>query len=195
MVPEDHLLRDIAKHIDSRSPQKKLRPYYSEMHGHPSIDPIMLFKMLFIGYLYGIRSERQLEQEINMNAGYRWFLGIGLSNKAPNHTTISWNWRYRFKETTVFQDIFGEVVRLEIEHRMVADSVFITDSTHLKANANKRKHNVQVVERTTQEYMDELEQAIEQDRRKHGKKPLKAWEEETETIPVSGWSGWFDSSS
>jgi transposase len=184
MVPEDHLLRVIANHIDFSFITEKVRPYYSETHGRPSIDPVMLFKMLFIGYLYGIRSERQLEQEINMNIAYRWFLGIGLSQKAPDHTTISWNRRYRFKGTTVFQDIFDEIVRLAIRHRMVGGRVLITDSTHLKANANKRKHTVQVVERTPQEYIEELEQAIDEDREKLGKKPLKARGEVTETKEI-----------
>jgi Transposase and inactivated derivatives len=181
MVPQDHLLRAIAKNIDFSFIREIVRPYYSADHGRPSIDPVLLFKMLFIGYLYGIRSERQLEQEINLNIGYRWFLGIGLTQKAPDHTTISWNRRYRFKGTTVFQDIFDEIVRLAIEKRMVGGRVLITDSTHLKANANKRKFTVQAVERTPREYVQELEQAIAEDRRAHGKKPLKAREEVTES--------------
>lgn len=187
LVPDDHLLRHISKYMDFSFITEKVRPYYSETHGRTSIDPVMLFKMLFIGYLYGIRSERQLEQEINLNVGYRWFLGIGLSKKAPDHSTISWNRKKRFKDTTVFQDIFDEVVRLAIENRMVAGRVLVTDSTHLKANANKRKHNVQVVERSPQEYIEELEKAIEEDRRTLGKKSLKVREEvvETKEIKVS----------
>ncbi|MGG1600235.1 MULTISPECIES: IS1182 family transposase [Paenibacillus] len=187
MVPEDHLLRHIHKHMDFSFITEKVRPYYSETHGRPSIDPVMFFKMLFIGYLYGIRSERQLEQEINLNVAYRWFLGIGLSKKAPDHSTISWNRKHRFEGTTVFQDLFDEVVRIAKENRMVAGRVLITDSTHLKANANKRKHNVQVVERSPQEYIEELEKAIEEDRRNLGKKPLKDREEvlQTKEIKVS----------
>lgn len=187
MVPEDHLLRYIAQYIDFTFIRDKVRPFYSETHGRPSIDPVMLFKMLFIGYLYGIRSERQLEQEINLNLAYRWFLGIGLSKKAPDHSTISWNRQYRFKDTTVFQDIFDEIVRIAISNRMVAGRVLITDSTHLKANANKRKHVVQVVEQSPRGYLDELNAAIEEDRRKLGKKPLKVRKEveETKEIKVS----------
>ena len=177
MVPSDHLLRHIAQHVDFTFIRDKVRSYYSETHGRPSIDPVMLFKMLFIGYLYGIRSERQLEQEINLNLAYRWFLGIGLSRKAPDHSTISWNRQYRFKDTPVFQNIFDEVVRLAITHRMVAGRVLITDSTHLKANANKRKHVVQVVKQSPKGYLDELNAAIEEDRKQHGKKPLRAGKE------------------
>lgn len=184
MVPEDHLLRYIDKYIDFTFIRERVRPYYSETHGRPSIDPVMLFKMLFIGYLYGIRSERQLEQEINLNVGYRWFLGIGLSKKAPDHSTISWNRKYRFKDTTIFQDIFDEVVRLAIANRMIAGRVLITDSTHLKANANKRKHHVQVVEQPPKSYIKELDLAIDEDRKKHGKKPLKQRKEVTESKEI-----------
>lgn len=187
MVPQNHLLRQIAAHIDFSFILDIVRPYYSENRGRPSIDPILLFKMMFIGYLYGIRSERQLEQEINLNIGYRWFLGLGLSQKAPDHTTISWNRRTRFKDTTVFQDIFDEIVRLAIDHRMVAGRVLITDSTHIKANANKNKYTMQTVEQTPHEYTQELDKAVDEDREQHGKKQLERQEEvcETKQIKVS----------
>ncbi|MNQ79985.1 Transposase DDE domain protein [compost metagenome] len=187
MVPQNHLLRQIAAHIDFSFILDIVRPFYSDNHGRPSIDPILLFKMMFIGYLYGIRSERQLEQEINLNIGYRWFLGLGLSQKAPDHTTISWNRRTRFKDTTVFQDIFDEIVRLAIEHRMVAGRVLITDSTHIKAKANKNKYTIQTVEQTPYEYTQELDKAVDEDRELHGKKQLERKEavNETKQIKVS----------
>jgi transposase len=72
-VPEDHLLRKIDRFIDFSFITEKVKPYYCENNGRPSIDPIIQFKMMFIGYLYGIRSERQLEREIQMNIAYRWF--------------------------------------------------------------------------------------------------------------------------
>ncbi|GFZ82279.1 transposase [Paenibacillus marchantiophytorum] len=184
MVPQNHLLRQIADHIDFSFIIDIVRPFYSDNHGRPSIDPILLFKMMFIGYLYGIRSERQLEQEINLNIGYRWFLGLGLTQKAPDHTTISWNRRTRFKDTTVFQDIFDEIVRLAIAHRMVAGRVLITDSTHIKANANKNKYVMQTVEQTPHEYTLELDKAVDEDRKQLGKKQLERKEEETETKPI-----------
>nr|WGE06472.1 transposase [Bacillus subtilis] len=76
----------------------------------PSLDPLILFKMMFIGYLYGIRSERQLEKEIYYNMAYRWFLGLNINDPVPHHSTISWNRRTRFKDTTIFQDIFDGIV-------------------------------------------------------------------------------------
>ncbi len=184
LVPEDHLLRRIDQYIDFSFILEKVRHLYSEDNGRPSIDPIALFKMMFIGYLYGIRSERQLEKEIQVNVAYRWFLGLNLTDKVPDHTTISWNRRKRFKGTTVFQDIFDEIVLLAQSKRMVGGRVLFTDSTHLKANANKRKFIKQEVEASTKSYIDELDQAIEEDRRKHGKKPLKKKEIEVETKEI-----------
>jgi len=170
LVPEDHLLRVIQKHIDFSFIREKVRPYYCEDNGRPSVDPVVLFKMIFIGYLYGIRSERQLEKEIQTNIAYRWFLGLSLTDRVPDHTTISWNRRTRFKNTDVFQEIFDEIVRLAIQHRMVGGRVLISDSTHLKANANKRKFKKQVIEKTSRAYLKDLEVAINEDREAHGKK-------------------------
>jgi transposase len=170
LVPEDHLLRVIQKHIDFSFIREKVRPYYCEDNGRPSVDPVVLFKMIFIGYLYGIRSERQLEKEIQTNIAYRWFLGLSLTDRVPDHTTISWNRRTRFNNTDVFQEIFDEIVRLAIQHRMVGGRVLISDSTHLKANANKRKFKKQVIEKTSRAYLKDLEVAINEDREAHGKK-------------------------
>jgi len=170
LVPEDHLLRVIQKHVDFSFIREKVRQYYCEDNGRPAIDPVVLFKMIFIGYLYGIRSERQLEKEIQTNIAYRWFLGLSLTDRVPDHTTISWNRRTRFKNTNVFQEIFDEIVRLAIQHRMVGGRVLISDSTHLKANANKRKFKKHVIEKSSRAYLSDLEAAINEDREAHGKK-------------------------
>lgn len=92
--------------------------------------------MMFIGYFYGIRSERQLEQEIKMNIAYRWFLGLKFRDPVPHHSTISINRQNRFKGTDIFQEIFDEIFLQAINHKMVGGRVLFTDSTHLKANAN-----------------------------------------------------------
>lgn len=172
-VPDDHLLRKIDRHIDFSFIKEKVRPLYCEDNGRPSIDPMVLFKMMFIGYLYGIRSERQLEREIRLNMAYRWFLGLNFSDSVPDHSTISWNRRTRFRGTTIFQDIFDEIVLQAMEHHMVGGRVLFTDSTHLKANANKRKFKKEKVEPQTKAYIEKLDEAVEADRRDHGKKPLK----------------------
>ena len=145
LVPEDHLLRHIDKYVEFSFITEAVRPYYCEDNGRPSIDPVVLFKMIFIGYIYGIRSERQLEKEIQMNIAYRWFLGLNLTDRVPHHSTISFNRKKRFKDTRVFQEIFDQIVLQAMNHKMVGGRVLSTDSTHLKANANKRKFTKEMV--------------------------------------------------
>lgn len=82
---------------------------------------------MFVGYLYGIRSKRQLEREVQMNIAYRWFLGLNFDDSVPDHTTISWNRRTLFKDTNIFQDIFDEIVVLAMNHRMVSGRALMTD--------------------------------------------------------------------
>lgn len=170
LVPNDHMLRKIDKYIDFSFIEEKVRPLYCHDNGRPAIDPVVLFKMIFLGYFYGIRSERQLEREIQTNLAYRWFLGLGLTDRVPDHTTISWNRRTRFQGTTVFQDIFDEIVLQAISHRMVGGRVLVSDSTHVKASANKHKYTKQQVQQNTKAYMDELNDAVDADRKAHGKK-------------------------
>jgi transposase len=186
LVPDNHLLRLIDKYIDLSFLIEKVRPYYSDDNGRPS-DPTILFKMMFIGYIYGIRSERQLQREIEMNVAYRWFLGLKFKDPVPHHSTISWNRQHRFKGTDIFQEIFDEIVLQAMNHKMVGGRVLFSDSTHLKANANKHKFTKQEIEVETREYFDELNKAVEEDRLAHGKKQLKEREEvkETKEIRVS----------
>ncbi len=169
LVHPDHPLRKVHKHIDFSFILDLVRPYYCEDNGRPSADPIMLFKMLLIGYLDGIRSERRLEREVFSNNAYRWFLGLGLKDRVPDHSTLSY-FRERLQEGDVLQQIFDRVVLLAIQHRLVAGRVLITDSTHLKANANKRKFVQEEVTKSTKAYMEELDEAIRADREAHGKK-------------------------
>jgi len=173
LVPKDHILRNIDKYMDFSFLRELTQKYYCLDNGRPGVDPIMLFKMLFIGYLFGIKSERQLIKEIEVNVAYRWFLGLNLTDDIPNHSTISQNRRRRFKGTDVFQKIFDEVVFRAINLKMVTGKILYTDSTHLKANANKRKLVKVEVEKTPKEYVAELNKAVEEDRIRHGKKPLK----------------------
>ncbi|CAH2715725.1 hypothetical protein BACCIP111895_02909 [Neobacillus rhizosphaerae] len=108
-----------------------------------------------------------------MNVAYRWFLGLKFKDPVPHHSTISGNRQHRFKDTGIFQEIFDEIVVQAKNHKMVGGSVLFTDSTHLKANANKHKYTREEVEVENREYFDELNKDIEEDRIKQGKKPLQ----------------------
>ena len=180
LVPEDHLLRKIDRTINFNFIREKVKDLYCKDNGRPSVDPVVLFKMLFIGYLFGIRSERQLMKEIEVNVAYRWFLGFSLQSKVPHHSTISQNRRRRFSESNIYQEIFDTIVVRAIRKNMIDGKTLYTDSTHLKANANKNKHIVKQVNKTTRSYLEELENDITKDRKEHSKKPLKPKKEKEE---------------
>jgi len=173
LVPEDHLLRKISKYIDFSFIREQTKDLYCKNNGRPAVDPVVLFKMLFIGYLFGIRSERQLVREIQVNMAYRWFLGFGIKDKIPDASTISQNRRRRFNGTSIAQDIFDNIVLQAVKRKMVDGKTLYTDSTHLKANANKRKFIDKIVRSNTKSYLNELDESVEEDRRSHGKRPLK----------------------
>lgn len=137
-----------------------------------------LFKLLLIGYLFGIGSERQLIREVQINAAYRWYLGMKLTDKVPDASTLSQNRRRRFRDSDVYQQIFDEIVEV------VTGKVLYTDSTHLKASANKNKFDVAPVEVKPVEYLQQLESAIQEDRAEHGKGALKASEVEPKTKDI-----------
>ena len=105
LVPETHMLKRIDKLVDFDFIYKLAAPYYSAT-GRRSIDPVTLIKMLLIGYLYGIKSERRLVEEVQLNIAYRWFCGLELSDKVPEHSLFSQNRRRRFHDSTLFRDIF-----------------------------------------------------------------------------------------
>ena len=172
LVPADHLLRLIDLHIPFDFIRDATRHLYCTDNGRPAVDPVQLFKMLFIGYLFGIRSERALVREIQVNVAYRWFLGLGLTDRVIDASTLSQNRRRRFAGSDIEQTIFDRIVEAAIEHGLIGGRVFYSDSTHLKASANKNRHDVHRVEQTPAAYLAELEAAVEDDRAVHGKPPL-----------------------
>lgn len=184
LVPADHLLRLIDRHIRFDFIRERTAHLYSADNGRPALDPVQLFKILFIGYLFGIRSERQLMREIQVNVAYRWFLGLRLTDKVPDASTLSQNRRRRFTGTDIEQQIFDAIVEQAIEHRLIGGRVFYSDSTHLKASANKNRHDLHQVAQTPAAYLAELEAAIDTDRTAHGKKPLPKKDEDAPTKEI-----------
>ncbi|WP_459203838.1 IS1182 family transposase [Ralstonia pseudosolanacearum] len=173
LVPKDHLLRKIDAAVDFEFIRAKVAHLYCADNGRPALDPVVMFKLLFIGYLFGVRSERQLMREVQVNVAYRWFARFRLTDRVPDASTFSQNRRRRYTDTTVYQEIFDEIVRQAMGHGMVDGRVLYTDSTHLKASANKNKYDVVTVEQTPSAYLAELDAAVDADRAAHGKKPLK----------------------
>ena len=132
LVPEDHLLRLIANAVDFSFIRPLCRPFYSHT-GRPSVDPVVLFKMLLIGYLYGITSERRLARELSLNLAYRWFLGYDFDQPTPDHSVLS-KARARFGPE-VFEGFFRRSVDLCREAGLLEEGPVYVDSTLIQASA------------------------------------------------------------
>jgi len=162
LMPEKHFLRDLDKYVSFDFIYEKVAHLYSST-GRRSVDPIVLVKMLLIGFLYGIDSERRLVQDIEVNIAYRWFLGIDLDESVPDHSTISQTRRRKWRGSSIFEDIFTEIVKRCIDAGLVDGSLLLTDSTNIKANASISKREVVTITAAPREYMKKLEKICEEE--------------------------------
>ena len=195
LVPANHLVRKLDAAIDFSFIYPLVENLYSQF-GRPSIDPVVLFKMTMIQYVFGIRSMRQTIKEIETNVAYRWFLGFGFHTEVPHFSTFGKNYVRRFENTDVFEQIFYCILKEIVEEGLLsADHIFI-DSTHVKASANKRKFDKKMVRKETRAYEEKLQEELNIDREKNGKKPFppkkfekEEWKEikESTTDPESGY--------
>ena len=108
LVPKNHLVRKIENAKDFSFIYDKVKDLYSPL-GAPSIDPVVLIKIVLIQYLFGIPSMRQTIREIEVNVAYRWFLGYSLTEKIPHFSTFNKNYERRFKNTDLFVVVCGGV--------------------------------------------------------------------------------------
>lgn len=172
VVPKDHLLRKIDAAVDFKHIYDIVAELYCEDNGRPSCDPVVLFKLVMIQHLFGIRSLRQTMREVQVNAAYRWFIGYTMTQPLPHFATVSYGFRHRFNAETieaVFRWILEEIAR---EGYLSPEVVFI-DGTHIKASANLKKHVKKTIPVAAKRYQEQLLQEINADREAHGKKPLK----------------------
>jgi transposase len=137
-IPARHLLRrinPIATRVlgDLRG---KLQPFYSEI-GRPSIDPELMMRMLMIGYCYGIRFERKLCEEVELNLAYRWFCRLGIDDKVPDHSTFSVNRHGRFRDSDIFRQLFEAVVKACMDAGLVKGEGFAVDASVMEADASR----------------------------------------------------------
>ena len=103
-IPADHLLRSIDCFVDLGGIRAHLAAYYSPT-GRPSVDPELMIRMLLVGYIMGIRSERRLCEEVHLNLAYRWFCRLDLNDTVPDHSTFSKNRHGRFRESNLFRHL------------------------------------------------------------------------------------------
>lgn len=111
LVPENHLVRKLDAAINFDFICDLVADKYCMDNGRPSIDPVVLFKIVLVQYIFGIKSMRQTIAEIQTNNAYRWFIGYGLNEQIPHFTTFGKNYVRRFKDTDIFEQIFVRILK------------------------------------------------------------------------------------
>lgn len=144
----------------------ELAPHYSHT-GRPSIDPELMIRMLILSYMFAIRSERALCRELQLNLAYRWFCGLGIEDKIPDHSTFTRARNERFRAHDIFHQVFERVVASCINAGLVGGKGFAVDASLIAADANKCgsthgdewSHDIDPakVERAVQDYLANLD--------------------------------------
>jgi len=163
-VPENHLLRLIDRHVSFEFVREQLKDSYSET-GRPSIDPELLLRILLMGYLYGITSERKLVEELRMHVAWRWFTGLSFDQEIPHHSTFSKNRHGRFQESKLFEQLFEQIVRQCVQVGLVRGKQLSVDGSFVEANAAKgsrvpreQLEEAAQVHYTLRQYLKEVEE-------------------------------------
>lgn len=168
-VPADHLVRAIDRFVDLGDVRERLTPFYSET-GRPSVDPELMIRMLLVGYIFGIRSERRLCDEVHLNLAYRWFCRLDLTGRVPDHSTFSKNRHGRFRESDLLRHVFEETVERCIAEGLVGGEHFAVDASLIEADVNIQRSkeqkdwdpasiDPQEASRAVREYLDVLDDA------------------------------------
>jgi len=168
VVPDDHRVREIAAVLELSWVHTELAPYYSPL-GRPSIDPELMIRMLIIGYVFAIRSERLLCREVKVNLAYRWFCGLSIEDNIPDHSAFSRARSERFCESDIFRRVFERVVEACIAAGLIGGKGFAVDASLIVADANKqrsipgkdwdRNRDPETASRAVKEYLASLDDA------------------------------------
>jgi transposase len=137
-VPPDHAVRAIAAVLDLSWVHGELSRHYSHL-GRPSVDPVLMIRMLVIGYVFALRSERALCREVQVNLAYRWFCGLSIEDKLPDHSAFSRARNERFRDSDIFRSVFERVVEACIAAGLVGGEGFAVDASLIAADANKQR--------------------------------------------------------
>ena len=167
-VPDDHRAREIAAVLDLSWVHAELAPYYPSI-GRPSIDPVLMIRMLIVGYVFAIRSERLLCREVQVNLAYRWFCGLSIEDKIPDHSAFSRARNERFRDSDIFRRVFERVLEACIAAGLVGGEGFAVDASLIAADANKqrsipgkdwdKKRDPETASRAVKEYLATLDDA------------------------------------
>src|SRR6266487_2058984 len=138
IVPPDHLVRQIDANLDLGWVHKELAPYYSHT-GRPSIDPVLMIRMLIVDYVFAIRSERRICAEAQVNLAYRWFCKLSIEDTIPDHSVFCRARHERFRESDALRRVFEGVVAMCIAAGLVGGEAFSIDASLIKADVDKKK--------------------------------------------------------
>ena len=197
-VPSDHLVRQIDGVLDLDWVHKELAPYYSHT-GRPSIDPVLMIRMLIVGYVFALRSERRLCSEVRVNLAYRWFCKLGIEDDIPDHSVFSRARHERFRQSDALRRVFEDVVAKCIAAGLVGGEALSVDASLIRADAGKKKrvHGDQPIawpkpeeaSRAVREYLATLDAARhdEETRSDGGGKRGKPPKEVSLTDPQAAW--------
>ena len=168
VVPQDHLVRRIDAVLDTSWVHRELAPFYSTL-GRPSVDPELMIRMLIVGYVFAIRSEREICRDVQVNLAYRWFCGLGLEDSVPNHSVFSRARSERFRDSDLLRTLFEHVVMSCIDAGLVGGHSFAVDASLIQADANKQRsvpgvdwnqqRNLDTASRAVKEYVATLDDA------------------------------------
>src|SRR5436853_290826 len=137
-VSDDHPVREIAAVLDLSWVHSELAPYYPQL-GRPSIDPVLMIRMLIVGYVFAIRSELALCRDVRVNLTYRWFCGLSIEDKIPDHSAFSRARNDRFRDSDIFRSVFERVVGACLGAGLVGGEGFAVDASLIVADANKQR--------------------------------------------------------
>jgi len=197
LVEENHFLRRLASAVDFSFVYDELEPHYCPNNGRPSTDPVIIVKMLLIAFLYGIASERRLEQEVKYNVAYRWFLGIPFGENVPDHSTVSQLRRRKFNKADLFKKLFCQILADCINAGLVSGKLLITDSTHVKASASEKSKIRAEIEQESDKFFERLDEYESKERERLGlpetkRKPRKAEKIEVTKSATDSDAGWLN---
>ena len=161
-------MRKIEAVLDLSWVYAELAPHYPTL-GRPSVDPVLMIRMLIIGYVFGLRSERLLCREMQVNFAYRWFCKLGIEHKIPDHSAFSRARNERFRDSGIFRRVFERVVEACIAAGLVGGEGFAVDASLIAADANKQRSipgsewqktcDPETASRAMQEYLATLDDA------------------------------------
>ena len=136
LVPGNHFLRKLERSLNLSFVHEETAHLYSRKYGRPSIDPVVMVKYLLVGFLYGIPSERQIEERCADSNAFRWYLGIDLDERVPDHSTISQLRRRKPAFRKVFRRLFERSAQQCIDLGFASGRLVAAGSTHVKASAS-----------------------------------------------------------